>query len=115
MGYVGRIRTKIPAKWGVQNCRNDFFQTRSNIIILCYLNSIMSAKSCKTALEAASDGIEFPLTVVSVKLTNNDGCLNREILAQVVMNHLCAGCLIYKTDIGIGNLSRSSDVLASAS
>ena len=69
-----------------------------------------TAECCKSALETTSNGIKLPLSVMSVKLSDNYSSLNGEILSKIVMDQFHIICFIYQTDIRIGNLS---EILAS--
>ena len=79
-------------------------------LLLFYIDSVAAAKSCETALIAAADRIEFPLSPVLVEFAEDDCCLNREILSQIISEDLLPRVLIADTDKGIGDLP---EVLAS--
>ena len=65
----------------------------------------MAAQGRQAALEAAADGVEFPLTAVAVQLAHHDGGLDGEVLRQVVANQLRAGGLVHDADEGVGHLA----------
>ena len=69
----------------------------------------MTAERRKSALESASDGVELPLAVMSVQLSNHDCRLNREILAEIITNQLGVRRLIDNADKRVGNLSKILD------
>ena len=43
-----------------------------------HIHAKVLAQSIQTALETAADGIELPLTVVTIQLTDNHGCFDGE-------------------------------------
>lgn len=69
------------------------------------VQTVIRTKYGKTAGIAFSDGVELPLAVMLVKLTADDGCLNGEVLAQVVADKLAAVCLVNNSDKSVGHLS----------
>ena len=72
---------------------------------LLRVDTVVSAECSKTALETAADRIEFPISVMLVNFSNDDGCLDREILTKIIVNDLRSRSLIDDPDEGVGYLS----------
>ncbi len=70
------------------------------------INAVMSAECSQTALEAAPDGIEFPLAVVPVELAYHYRGFNGEVLAQIETGNLLTVGLIHNAAVGLGYLAK---------
>ena len=65
----------------------------------------MAAQGSQAALEAAADGVKLPLAVVTVQLAHHNGCLDGEVLPQVIADQVGPRHHILDVDIGIGDLA----------